>query len=223
MTQTKRKNVIIAVYVILFFGIWSAVELLLTPFLNRVIGNETVVEILKESVIKLSVWTVPAFLLVRRYQADVFVPLKEMFTAKVKWLKYLPAYAAVTLFVLSANLLQNGRIMFSTSIQPGEFVGSVLFAGITEEAVFRGWLLNACVRDHKKWPAVLLNAALFLAIHFPIWIRTGVFINVLTSVSFLIILGLGVLLSWTFIKSRNLLAPITLHMYYNLLVCLFLS
>ena len=223
MIQNKRKSIIIAVYVILFFGIWSATELLLTPFLNRVIGNETVVEILKESVIKLSVWTVPAFLLVRRYQADVFVPLKEMFTAKVKWLKCFPAYAAVTLFILSANLLQNGRITFSASIQPGEFVGSVLLAGITEEAVFRGWLLNACVRENKKWPAVLLNAVLFLSIHFPIWIRTGIFINVLTSVSFLIILGLSVLLSWTFIRSRNLLVPITLHMYYNLLIDLFLS
>lgn len=222
MQRKSLKPSVIILYIILFFAVWSVVELLLTPYLIKTIGNESVPEILKESAVKLLLWTVPAFLLIRRYEADVYLSLKEMFTSKVLRLKYLPIFAGVALFVLAGNFVTHGRIAFSETFRVSDLVGSVLFVGITEEAVFRGWLLNATLRGGKKLLPVLINAGLFLAIHFPVWIRNGIFIECFTSFSFVLIFALGALFGWVFIKSRNLLVPIALHMFYNLMVDLFL-
>ena len=74
----------------------------------------------------------------------------------------------------------------------------------------------------KPWYAVLLNAALFLAIHFPIWIYRGQFnnISIMTNNGIGVIL-LSIIFSWTFIKSKNIFVPILLHMIWNLFSILF--
>ena len=73
--------------------------------------------------------------------------------------------------------------------------------------VFRGWLLNITVSEKRKWLPIMINAVMFLLIHFPIWIKSGVFIDSFTSLNFLC--------------SKSIWIPITLHMYWDLLMCLF--
>ena len=96
-----------------------------------------------------------------------------------------------------------------------------MFVGLTEETVFRGWLLNATIQEDKKWRSIIINAIMLLVIHFPVWIHTGVFISNITSFSFLSVLILSIIFSLTFIKSRNILIPIALHMYWDLLIFMF--
>ena len=97
----------------------------------------------------------------------------------------------------------------------------VLFVGITEEMVFRGWLLNITVTENRKWLPIIINAVMFLLIHFPIWIASGIFIDDFTSLNFLCVPALSIIFSWSFIKSKNIWIPITLHMYWDLLMDLF--
>lgn len=84
--------------------------------------------------------------------------------------------------------------------------------------VFRGLLLNITLRDEYKWSSVLINAGMFLLIHFPIWIYNGELIANFKSLDFFGIIILSVIFSWTFIKSRNIFVPILLHMFWDLLV-----
>lgn len=68
---------------------------------------------------------------------------------------------------------------------------------------------------------ILTNAVMFLVIHFPIWIQEGVFISNFTSFGFLCILILSIVFSCTFLKSKNILVPVALHMYWDFLVFMF--
>lgn len=82
--------------------------------------------------------------------------------------------------------------------------------------MFRGWLLNVLLHD-KKWMTIIVNAVLFLLIHFPVWIRHGMLSTYITNVTFLQIMILSVIFSCAFIKSKSMLVPIMLHAYWNFL------
>ena len=216
MIKQNKVKVLVA-YLIAFFSLWALVELVLFEKITSVVGNGVLSEFIREGVIKNLVWTVPAGVLIYRFKDEVFITLKEMFSSKVNWLKYLPVFIIFTIYLLGGAILQNGKLTISNNFG-FENVISLLFVGLTEELVFRGWLLNLTVKENKKWISICINALLFLVIHFPIWIQEGVFISNFTSFGFLSILILSVIFSCTFIKSRNILVPIALHTYWNLLI-----
>ena len=73
---------------------------------------------------------------------------------------------------------------------------------------------------------IIINAVMFLLIHFPIWIASGIFIDAFTSLNFLCVPALSIIFSWSFIKSKNIWIPITLHIFKDcqtavLFYCLF--
>lgn len=217
----KKKNTLLIIYTIFFYAIWASFELVVKDILNNSIQNEVLCQLVKSGIIKNLVWTLPAILLIQNFNSDVCITLKEMFSTKVNWLKYLPIFAVFTVYVLAGSILNNGKLEIVSDFGIDKII-IVLFVGLTEELVFRGWLLNATIREDKKWLYIIINAVLFLSIHFPVWIHTGVFISSFTSFQFLEIIALSVIFSYTFIKSRNILVPISLHMYYDLLVFMFI-
>jgi membrane protease YdiL (CAAX protease family) len=183
--------------------------------------NDVAFEIV-ETAIKLVIWTVPAVLLVRYYKTDVWINLKEMTTNKVKWLRYALILLGFILYSFLGAWFSFGKVAIHPNFRPVPLISMVLFAGITEESVLRGWLLNATLKKMKPWYAVLLNAVLFLLVHFPIWIYYDVFSNMWTLLSNCAgVVILSIIFSWTFIKSRNIFVPIILHSSWNLLMTLF--
>ena len=219
MKQNKAK--VLIVYLIAFFGLWALAELVVFGKINAVVENKLLSSVITE-LIKILVWTVPAAILINRFKDVIYISLKEMFSTKVNWLKYLPVFIIFVLYILGGVILQNGNLQISSNFRIDEAI-SLLFVGITEELVFRGWLLNMTVKENKKWVPIAINAGLFLVIHFPIWIYQGVFISNFTSLSFLCVVALSIVFSWTFIKSKNILVPIALHTFWNLLVLLFIG
>lgn len=220
-TSNISKSPVLIIYVIAFYSIWTMWEFWGRSFISNIIENEYISQLIKSGVIKNLVWTFPAILLVRYFKSDVHITLTEMFSAKVNWIKYLPVFMIFTVYILTGSMLQNSRLGIVSDFGIDEII-IVLFVGLTEEMVFRGWLLNATIREDKKWPYIIINAIMFLVIHFPKWIHAGVFISSFTSLQFLELMALSVIFSWTFIKSRNILVPITLHMYWDLLVLMFI-
>lgn len=221
MRKKNKVLPVLIVYVIVFYGIWTAWEFWIKPFISNYIDNEFISQLIKSGVIKNSVWTFPAILLIRHFKEDVYITLKEMFSAKVNWLKYLPIIIVFTACVLAGSVVRNGRLQISGDFGADKII-IVLFVGLTEETVFRGWLLNAMLREDKKWIYIIINAVMFLAIHFPTWLCNGIFISNFASFGFLEILVLSVIFSCTFIKSRSIFVPITLHMYWDLLIFMFI-
>lgn len=219
-THGIPKITVLIVYVIVFYGIWTAWELWAKGLITSAVPNAYLSQFIKSGVIKNLVWTLPALLLVKRFESGVYVGAKEMFTAKVNVLKYLPIFLVFTVYLLGGAFLLKGGLAISESFGFEKLI-IVLFVGITEETVFRGWLLNAALGEKKKWLPVAVNALMFLLIHFPVWIHEGKFAANFQSFGFLGVLILSVIFSVTFIKSKNIWIPVALHSYWDLLMFLF--
>ena len=211
MTKTQKKYFALAIYCLCFYAIWTIFELYGKANIRS--------QFVKSGIIKTAVWALPAALLIYKFHDTVQIGLTEMFVTKVQWRRYLWVYALLAAWVLLGGFFQPGGLSFVITLNP---LMIVLFVGITEEMVFRGWLLNATAKDMPRWVAILINALLFLAIHFPRWIREGIFMSTFASFNFVGIVALSVLFSISFLKSKSILIPITMHMFYDLMMVVFL-
>lgn len=208
---TLRKVVL---YYIVFLIIWALMELIINPFISNAFSSW--IAAFLTSGLKVLIWTAPCIYLISKYKNGMSVLLKELFNNKVNWLRYTPAFLIFAAYIICGGLIKFGKIAINENFAPVMLV-PVIFVGITEEMVFRGWILNATLKLMNRKYAVLLNAFLFLAIHFPIWIHNGIFVYNFLSGNFLCILLLAVVFSVTFIKSKNLFVPIALHMFWDLI------
>ncbi len=77
-------------------------------------------------------------------------------------------------------------------------VALMLVAGLTEEVIFRGLLLGGLRRVRGARVALLVSAGLFALIHLNPWQFAHAF-------------ALGLILGWTFLRTRSLLLCIVLH------------
>ncbi|EWM54880.1 CPBP family intramembrane glutamic endopeptidase [Ruminococcus flavefaciens] len=221
--ETKKTSLLptLIIYTIIFYAVWAVFELIVKEPLNNTINNKAVSGFIRDGIIKNLVWTVPAALLVRHFSSELYVGLKEMFSARVSWLKYLPIFAAFTIYILVPAFIRTGRLKINSDFGVPQII-MILFVGLTEEMVFRGWLLNAFAgKERKQLPMLILISVMFMLIHIPIWITQGILVSVFTSLGFIMIIVLGMIFGSVFLKSRNILIPIALHMYWDLLVELF--
>jgi len=215
--KRHKPSAILIVYIIFFYVAWTVFELIAKNALDNTIKNAVLCSFIKSAIIKNLVWTLPAILLIRHFESEVYITLREMFTIKFNWLEYMPIFIAFTVYVMAGSILHHGKPEIVPSFGVDKII-IVLFVGLTEEMVFRGWLLNFTICENKKWSYIIANAIMFLAIHFPKWISSGRFLSGFTSLQFLEIMALSIVFSLTFIRSKNILVPISLHMYYDLLV-----
>ena len=216
-TTKEKMFLVIVIYTAVFYAAWAFIELVVYPSLLRIINNAETSEIIKEVLIKNVLWTIPAILLIKKYKANIRISLKEMFASKVNWFKLMPVFMVFAVCILGQKYLLTGTIDLNEGVS---FAGSIpyLFAGITEEIVFRGWLLNAMACNRKAYLPVMINAIMFLMIHFPIWIQSGIFVDVFTSLGVISIIGLSIILSVFYLRSRNIFVPIVLHSFWDLLL-----
>ena len=216
------KNKVLILYIIAFYTIWTLFEFLGKPVIDEIFHGEIGSQIVKTVVIKNLVWVLPAALLVHYYKDDVCIGLKEMFTAKVKWLKFLPVFLFFVLYPLICGYLRKGSLTLDSDFGAKEII-MYSFVGITEEMVFRGWLLNAMVGKERRnqWKAILLSSLMFVAIHIPTWTIHCELAGVFLHFGFVQIIILSIIFSVTFLKSRNILVPVALHMIFDFLVDMF--
>ena len=83
-------------------------------------------------------------------------------------------------------------------------VTSTILAPLSEEIVFRGWLLNALNRRMQPWPAIIASSLAFAAIHPPP--------SLITTFLF------GVCAAVVYQKTNNLWVSILIHSLNNLLI-----
>ncbi|MBQ9461473.1 MAG: CPBP family intramembrane metalloprotease [Clostridia bacterium] len=222
----KNKNLTIAfiLFTVWLYGAWAAVELLLMPVISGAINNQYAIVLIRDLLIKNLVWTLPALLLIKRFSEDMLIGMKELLSFRRESLKYLLIAAALAVFVLGGVILRTHGLALSSSFHPSKLIVALL-VGFTEETVFRGFFLNATLKhddsEPKKYIAVAVNAVMFLAIHFPVWISSGVFAANLTSFSFVTIIVLSALFSFCLMRCRNIWVAVILHSFYDLLVFMF--
>lgn len=206
---------VIAGYYSILLVLWFTAHLILYPFLE--INLSLVWRELFEDIFKMTVWVGAAVFLIRRYQSQLEIDLKEMVKPEQVLKVSLPFVFLFLLYLLLGEYVMEGTITIN-KVSYIELIGSVPVAGIAEEFVFRGFILNALAVKMKHWQANIITAVLFLVIHFPIWLHNGILQSNFFSGAFLLIMGLSVIFSWLFLKSRTIYVPILLHMCWNLLV-----
>lgn len=223
MTKNKKLIAALVVFCILFYAAWSLTELVRAGVFYRLSGgNKIVFVLLRDCIWKNLVWTLPAILLIRHFSSDMTVGFKEMWRFKKSDLAVLlPLMAALAAVVIASVLFRKHSLGISPSFGWDKIL-VVLFVGISEELVFRGWLLNAMEKhadtQTKKYLILLLNAVMFLLIHFPIWISSGAFVTNMKSMGFITIMLLSAVFGLSFLKTRNILVPAIAHSFYDLLV-----
>ena len=217
----KNLKITLFIYTIIFFILWTTFETFLKDKIDIIINNEYLSQFIKSGIIKNLVWTIPALILIKHYDDKMYIKLKEMFTTKINFKKILPIFLICTIYVFLGSILYNGSIKISPEFKISDLIW-ILFVGLTEELVFRGWLLNATFNEKKKYFCVFMNAILFVLIHFPRFINEGILIENILNLGFLQIIILSSIFSYLFLKNKNILVPIFLHMYYDLLVSMFI-
>ena len=224
MIKNKKLLLYLGIFTIWLYGAWAVSEMLLMPAISGLGVNEYVYVLLRDVLLKSAVWILPAMLLIKRFSDDMSAGFKERFTFSRASRKYLLIAFALAGFVLFGVVVRTHTLAISSTFHPSKLIVALL-VGFTEEIVFRGLYLNAAMKnadtDTKKYIAVGINALMFLVIHFPIWISSGVFVINFKSFAFLTIIALSVLFSFCFIKCRNIWVAAILHSFYDLLVFMF--
>jgi len=210
----------ILLFFVIHLVIWGIYALLLVPVLKNGLGD-LCHELVGEA-IKLAIWTVPAVFLVRHYRSDMFLTLREMLSSRVKPIPYVLLSIGTLAYCLVCSIVIHGNITLIRPDPLSHLIGTVLLVGITEEVLFRGFFLNALLKKTRIVHAHVISSLMFVAIHLPWWIYSGVFSD-LSSALFACasIFILGFIFGWVFMKSRNIFVPIILHMLWNLLQTLF--
>lgn len=94
----------------------------------------------------------------------------------------------------------------------GVFWINGLLVGILEEIPFRGFVIQKLMNNKNFIAANLLTTILFIIIHIPNWLLTGV--NIMYSVISLIVVS--IVLGYLFKETDSLWVPIICHSIFNL-------
>lgn len=212
-TNSKLRTVLV-VYTIIFYGLWSLLEL----HLKIGIGID---EFTKEVYIKCALWLIPAILIHFSFSNRMFSKKEEMYSLNKKCWIVIPIMLLFAIYIIGNEYFINEKLAVSESFGIRTVI-EVLSIAIGEEMVFRGLFLNAALRDKKKpYLAVFINALLFLAIHFPMWIQSGTFISAFIGGGFITVLLLSCIFSLVFIKTKSIWAAVFLHFGWDLLLFIF--
>lgn len=182
-------------------------------------------DVLEELVIKPGIWLLPLLIYVfpkeKTDLAGIGITLKNIFPSI-----YLSLALGVGFFFLGliANIAKYQGVSFGANIGTISFIPAILVSfatAVTEELVFRGYLLGVFMKKYKNLFAVILTTLLWTLIHAPIayfvWRMDVVQISIYLILTF--VYGLGA--SGLFIRTRNLAAPIFLHVLWEWPIILF--
>ncbi len=182
---------------------------------------DSVPRAITSAIIKIAIWVIPVILLVKIMEkSDPFsyLGLRHNFRKGLKWTGWVSLVFIFYFVVLNLTVLKN-NIDFQIGFN--EWLNTILLVGITEEIVFRGFLLRKLMDSFRFWIANTITSLLFVSIHFPIWFYKGLFEFPYILSSIITVFVLGIIFGFVYKKSNSLWSVIIIHSLYNLLVSLF--
>ena len=213
--QLTKKQWAVLLYFPLFWLVWAGVELGLMPIFEQEFPpDSTVLFLIKEGLLKVLIWIVPAVLLIRKFDDEMQVRLREMFTGRFDWKLFLIVLAALCGLTIGNHVISTHSLQFHPTWR---LLGFIL-VGFTEEIVFRGWLLNAMQNEKNQKFMPEINGALFVLIHIPCWIHEHIMDQAFLHLGFLSVLAVGILFAWSFTRFRSIYPPVILHIAYDVLL-----
>ncbi|MEN2768626.1 CPBP family intramembrane glutamic endopeptidase [Ornithinibacillus xuwenensis] len=217
MEPRVNKNYI-WLYFLSFYSLWCIRELWFVQYIDLM---DSVLNAIISAIIKIIIWILPVILIVRTVEKQnvlSYLGLRDHYKKGLIWTVWGTTALILYFFILNLIVLEND-IGFNLSIN--ELLNTVLLVGITEEIVFRGFLLRKLMDSNSFWQANILTSLLFVSIHFPIWIYKGLFELPYILASMATAFVLGIIFGFIYRKSNSLWSVIILHSLYNFLVSIY--
>ncbi|MGE7946920.1 CPBP family intramembrane glutamic endopeptidase [Lysinibacillus sp. NPDC093688] len=199
-------------FLLIFYFVWSIKELWLIEYLYS-FGE--IISPLLEALVKGFVWIVPTSLYIKYYlHTNPFDYLKMNVNVKKGLFWGVILSLLVGLYFTSETYIINHQ-SFQFSLSFDDYLNGFLMAGLAEEIVFRGLILQEINKKMTFWKANIITALLFLVVHYPIWIYDEKIFHIGTH---LYVLFLGLLFGFVYKKTGSIWSVIILHALHNFFV-----
>lgn len=216
-TNTKT----LAVSFCIFYLIWIFRATIFYNAVDLSIESETG-RLLVSNIIKFLLWVIPAGLYVfYRERKNPLINLKVI--SPINWrglgigfaISALYFVIAFTVEKLYSNRTLTPLLHASASTWLVTFA-QVFFSPISEELLFRGFVLPQLMDRMPFWKANMIQAILFTATHWPNWLWVNGFQTwiIVTSISIFI---LALFLGWLLRRTNSIWPPIVVHIINNFL------
>jgi membrane protease YdiL (CAAX protease family) len=210
----KREALSLIVFIVIFFGIWSLYLFWGSPYLGLKLNNSYLHKTLN-ALLKIVIFVLPAFLYLKYY--DYVNPITYLKLNTKRWgLKYVAVVSIFgALIYLVAQYVLFRNIKFDPFFDIFLWVNGVMFAGFTEELVFRGVILQKTNELMSFWKANAVSAMLFVLIHYPQWIYSHQITSLVTQLQMFSVFCVGLTSGYVLKKSNSLIPCILIHSILN--------
>jgi uncharacterized protein len=208
------------IFILLFFAVW-AVRATVLFFIDERIQSEALRSVYSNGV-KFLIWVAPAVIYLRRLDRQPALRYLKLTTPINK--KGLVYTIILSALYFAATILFETRVggknlhdLYAASLAEWlKAFAFIFFSPISEEILFRGFVLNQFAERLRFLTANLLTAALFTLIHWPFWIWRNGFQGWIIQASAGIFF-LAVLLGYAVKLTNSLWPAVALHIANNLL------
>lgn len=212
----KQRMTTLTVYVLVLFSLWTAYQLRLFAGLY---SNNIVLSSIIENSIKYIVWTLPVLILLRYvyYSNPIsYLKLEDNFVNGVMWGTII-GFGVAVYHIVRFFLMGDGTLKLDIDMYT--WIHRILLIGLTEEVVFRGFILQKLNEELEFIFANGIAAVLFMLMHFPGWYVRGLMSNgnityFYMSAAFVLIFGL--LQGYVLKRTKSLWACMIIHSINNL-------
>jgi len=221
-TNLKATTKTFIIFSIVFYLTWviratifyAAVDLSIPDETNRLIFS---------NVVKFLVWVVPSILYV--FWLEHTNPLTSMKISTPIDKRGLVIGMLVSLVyfivILVSEKFKTGRTLAPLVAASASGwltkLAQVFFSPISEEIMFRGFVLSQLSSRMEFWKANALQAVFFTAMHWPNWIELNGLHPVILAMS-VSILVIGLLLGWLLQRTNSIWPPVAVHIINNFVV-----
>lgn len=206
--EATREKMALLGFVGVFFLTWSLYAFFILPIIK-----EQHAVLYTFNVFKLLIWILPVFVYLHREKVDalVYLKLKGPVNRAVLWT--IVVSLALSGYQLAGQFFVSHEIHFNPLLDLHTWISGVLFVGLTEEILFRGFLLQKMARHMQFGYANMITAGLFLLSHFPGYLALNhmppdIFMK---TVTFSFIFLFGMMMGYVLKKTNSLWSCIVIH------------
>lgn len=208
------------IFILLFFAVWT-VRATVLFFIDERIHSEGLSSVYSNAV-KFLIWVVPAVIYLRKLDRQPALGYLKLTTPiNKKGLVYTILisalyFAATVVFETRVGGKNLNAFVAASLAEWLRALAFIFFSPISEEILFRGFVLNKLAERLKFWMANLLTAVLFTLIHWPFWLWRNGFNGWLIQTSAGIFL-LALLLGYVVKLTNSLWPAVAVHIANNFL------